>query len=142
MEKFEKEIKRENARFGVVVLDLNDLKLANDQYGHAIGNKLIVTAAKTISDVFKRSPVFRVGGDEFLVVLQNSDLENCEKLFAKFESDCKNTFIEEEGARIPLSIASGFAEFDPSVDQHFSDVFKRAEDAMYENKSKIKESSI
>ena len=43
----------------------------NDKYGHEAGNKLIITAARIISTVFKRSPVFRVGGDEFVVVLQN-----------------------------------------------------------------------
>lgn len=61
------------ADFGIVVLDLNDLKKVNDNFGHALGNKLISTAAKTIAEVFKRSPVFRVGGDEFVVVLQNKN---------------------------------------------------------------------
>jgi hypothetical protein len=59
-------------------------------------------------------------------------------LFKQFELNCANTFVEEEGIKIPLSIASGFTRFDPSTDHHFADVFTRADDLMYENKSKIK----
>lgn len=135
---FDQKIKGKNVEFGVIVFDLNELKETNDKYGHAVGNKLIVTAAKVISDVFKHSPVFRIGGDEFLVVLQNSDLKNSGKLFAKFDLSCANTFVEEDGVKIQISIASGFARFDSGKDLHFVDVFKRADDAMYENKSKLK----
>ena len=71
------------------------------------------------------------------MVLQNRDLENCEKLFAQFDFNCANTFINDD-MKIPLKIAIGFARFDPSKDMCFADVFKRADDAMYENKRKIK----
>ncbi|MBQ1186871.1 MAG: diguanylate cyclase [Clostridia bacterium] len=135
---FDKAINGTNTDFGVVVLDLNELKETNDKYGHAVGDKLIATAAKVISDVFKRSPVFRIGGDEFLVVLQNRDLENHEKLFEEFSENCANTFIEEENAKIPLRVARGFARYNASEDAQFLDVFKRADDAMYENKLKTK----
>ncbi len=137
--KFDREIEGENASFGVIVLDLNDLKKANDKYGHAVGNQLIVTAAKVISDVFQKSLVFRIGGDEFLVVLQDGDLENYESLLEQLNLNCKKTVVEDE---IPLSVASGFARFDPEKDLRFADVFKRADDAMYENKGKFKAALI
>ena len=124
--------------YGIVVLDLNDLKKTNDKYGHEVGNKLIVTSAKIISVVFKRSPVFRIGGDEFVAILQNSDFENRERLFLQLESDCANTFVEEGGVKIPVRIAWGFAGFDFAKDMNFTDVFKRADDAMYEHKRKTK----
>ena len=103
-----------------------------------MGDKLIVSVAKVISDVFKRSPVFRIGGDEFLAVLRHGDLEDCEKLFIQLDLECANTFVEEK-SKIPISIARGFARFDPDKDLHFNDVFKRADYAMYENKRKSKE---
>ncbi len=140
--KFNQEIESENIDFGVAVFDLNNLKEANDKYGHAVGNKLIISAAKLISDVFKRSPVFRIGGDEFLVVLQNSDLKDCEKLFAQLELNCKNTYVEEDNAKIQVSVARGFVKFNPSKDMQFEDVFKRADDDMYENKRKMKTTSL
>ena len=135
MDKFDEDIKNKDANFGVVVFDLNELKEANDTYGHDVGDKLIVSAAKVISDVFKRSPVFRIGGDEFLAVLQNKDLEDCEKLFIKLDKECAKMQVKD----IPLSIARGFATFDPNKDSRFNDVFKRADNAMYENKRKFKE---
>ena len=134
---FDKEIQNGNAYFAVVVFDLNNLKETNDIYGHDKGNKLLATAAKVISVVFKRSPVFRIGGDEFVVVLRQNDLDSCEELFVRLDETCKNTIIDEKD-RIPLSIARGFAMFDPDNDSCFNDVFKRADNAMYENKRKIK----
>ena len=130
---FEKEIINKNVQFGVVVFDINYLKQANDSYGHETGDKLIVTCAKLISDTFKRSPVFRIGGDEFLAVLQNADLENHEALFKQLDLECANASIEGN-SNIPVSIAKGFSGFDPDRDLHFADVFKRADDAMYNNK--------
>ena len=140
LEKIDKEI--DNANYAVAVLDINSLKETNDRYGHDVGNELIVLSAKIISEVFKRSPVFRIGGDEFLVVLRNKDLVDWEELFGKFEDRCKTTFIEKENAKIPVSIACGFAKFDSQKDSCFADVFKRADDAMYENKRKMKMVSI
>lgn len=134
---FDKEIANKTANFGVVVFDLNQLKETNDTYGHDAGDKLIATAAKVISDIFKRSPVFRIGGDEFLAVLQHSDLKDCEELFAQFDVECAKARIKGNGEKT-ISIARGFALFESDKDFCFNDVFKRADNAMYENKRKIK----
>ena len=134
---FDKEIANKTANFGVVVFDLNQLKETNDTYGHDAGDKLIATAAKVISDIFKRSPVFRIGGDEFLTVLQHRDLKDCEKLFAQFDVECAKARIKGNGEKT-ISIARGFALFESDKDFCFNDVFKRADNAMYENKRKIK----
>jgi diguanylate cyclase (GGDEF)-like protein len=134
---FDKALENQIANFGVVVFDLNRLKEANDTYGHDVGDKLIAAAAKVIADTFKRSPVFRIGGDEFLAVLQYRDLEDCEELLKHLDAVCANTPIKETGD--PISIASGFAMFEADRDRCLNDVFKRADKAMYENKRKIKE---
>ena len=135
---FDKKVKEDGVSFGIVMLDLNFIKETNDTYGHDAGNKLIICAAQIISDTFKRSPVFRIGGDEFVVILQNRDLEEREALFEKFEAECAISFIEADEASIPVRIAKGFAEFDPATDSSFSDVFDRADDAMYKNKKNMK----
>ena len=141
VERFDKEIENKTADFGVVVFDLNQLKETNDTYGHDVGDKLIVTATNIISDVFKRSPVFRIGGDEFLAILQHRDLENREKLFAQLDLECENTYIEES-EETNISIARGFAMLDLDNDLRFNDVFKRADNAMYENKRKNKKATV
>ena len=135
---FDKEIETKEIVFGVMVLDINYLKETNDRYGHDVGNKLIVSAAHIISSVFKRSPVFRIGGDEFAVILQNRDLDDLEKLLKKFDDECANESVVSDGKTIPVSIAKGFARFDATKDLKFVDVFNRADDAMYVNKREIK----
>ena len=136
---YDKEIENQNPDFGVMIFDINYLKETNDKYGHDFGNKLISCAAGIISGIFKRSPVFRIGGDEFLVILQNRDLEEYENLVAKFDEECKNNSIQAGEKNIPISIAKGFARYDSFKDSKFVDVFNRADDAMYANKREIKE---
>ena len=138
--RFDRELAESPFDFGIVVFDLNNLKKTNDTYGHEMGDKLIVTSAKIISDVFKRSPVFRIGGDEFLAVLQNKDLENHGELLEALSARCRNTFINEN-KQISIEIAFGFAQFEADKDLRFQDVFNRADRAMYENKRDVKPES-
>lgn len=135
---FNNEIQNKNTEFGVIVLDVNYLKETNDKYGHDVGNTLIVAVAQIISRIFKRSPVFRIGGDEFLVILQNRDLEDYEELCIEFDKECASEAIHIEDVSIPISIARGFAKYDPEVDSQFINVFNRADDAMYKHKRKMK----
>ena len=135
---FNKEIQNNDMEFGVIVLDVNDLKEANDRYGHDVGNKLIVAASRIIANTFKRSPVFRIGGDEFLVILQNKDLEDYEELLVKLDSECANAYVKADEAEIAISIAKGFAQYGSNRDSQFLDVFNRADEAMYQNKREMK----
>lgn len=135
---FNKEIRNKSTNFGVIVLDVNDLKVANDKYGHDMGNKLLVTVARIISDVFRRCPVFRIGGDEFVVILLNRDLDERNELCKKLDLACANKCIRTDTETIQISIARGFARYNPAVDEQFADVFNRADDAMYRNKKEMK----
>ena len=135
---FDKEIESKEIVFGVIVLDINYLKETNDRYGHDVGNKLIVSAAHIISSIFKRSPVFRIGGDEFAVILQNRDLDEKDVLLKIFDEECLSKSVDTDKESIPVSIAKGFARYDSEKDTNFIDVFNKADDAMYENKREIK----
>ena len=134
----QKVLQNDVPEFGVVVLDINFLKETNDRYGHDVGNQLIVSAAKIISNTFKRSPVFRIGGDEFTVILQNKDFHDRDALFEKLREDCSEELLMAGEQRISVSIASGCAVYDPSIDKGFIDVFNRADDEMYARKQKMK----
>lgn len=133
-----KKITEGNISFGIIVLDINNLKKTNDTYGHSAGNKLIEISARLISDTFKRSPVFRIGGDEFLVFLQDRDLKDLDRLLLDFDSICENTFMEINNEKIEVHIAKGFSMFEPTIDTQLSDVFRRADSEMYINKKKSK----
>ena len=125
------------AEFGIAMIDLNNLKVINDSYGHANGNIYIAGACHIVCTIFRHSPVFRVGGDEFIVILKSSDYENRHDLVEK--ANLKFFETENDNAREPwerFSVAIGMAEYrdGESVDA----VFKRADQAMYQNKQKMK----
>lgn len=129
--------KGEYFSFGVVVLDINELKPVNDAFGHDFGNMLIINSYRLIRDTFAHSPVFRIGGDEFTVILTGEDLENREKLLQQLRLRMKNTW-SSANPTARISIAVGIAVFDPGRDACVGDVFKRADAEMYQNKRLMK----
>ena len=124
----------ERLNFSLGVFDCDDLKAINDKYGHDKGDVYLETASHTICSIFKESPVFRIGGDEFSVILRGADYEKRDILIKKFDEACERinsaTANEWEQARI----SGGFADYDPIHDGAISDVVRRADKVMYENK--------
>ena len=86
-----------------------------------------------ICSVFKHSPVFRIGGDEFAVIMQGEDYENREVLLSTLKA---NVLSNRESGLVTL--AAGMSVFRPMEDSHVEDVFNRADAAMYENKKQLK----
>ena len=119
------------APFAIVMLDVNDLKKVNDTAGHQAGDQYLRDACKIICNTFKRSPVFRVGGDEFAVIAKGDDYEHIEELVEKLSD--YNAEAERTGG---IVIACGMAKYDN--DASVAHVLKRADNKMYENKSKLK----
>ena len=132
------QINLNNPKFGVLVADINNLKLTNDKYGHDIGNQLIIHTAKILAETFKCSPIFRIGGDEFAVILKDSDYKEYRSLLDKFDEACSRDYITVCENRISASIARGVALFNPEVDRVYEDVFANADHAMYLNKNESK----
>lgn len=100
----QKQMNQGKVKFAVGVFDVNELKKANDTFGHECGDQLIKSASMLICKVFAHSPVFRIGGDEFVVILQNSDYEEKEQLFTEFDEKMKSVIVDSS-LDIPLSIA-------------------------------------
>ncbi len=125
--------------FAIGVLDCDDLKGINDQYGHDKGDEYLKCAGKLILKVFRHSAVFRVGGDEFAVVLQNEDYQNRLSLADQFyqEGDAVNSSVENAWEQVHA--AMGIAVFDPQIDKTVSDTVRRADKLMYDNKRGGKE---
>ena len=119
--------------FAVAVCDLNGLKHVNDTMGHAKGDAYIKQACSIICDVFAHSPVYRIGGDEFAVILRGRDFDNRVELAGRMhESNCVNC---QNGGVV---IAVGLADFNPETDKSLEAVFKRADVAMYQQKKEMK----
>ena len=119
--------------FGVIVFDLNGLKRINDTKGHEAGDQYIKNASNMICMQFKHSPVYRIGGDEFVALLEGDDYTNHEELLNAF-----NHNVEENQHKGLVVISCGYDEFNPEQDDSFISVFERADKKMYERKRSLK----
>ncbi|MBQ9429140.1 MAG: amino acid permease [Clostridia bacterium] len=119
--------------FGIVVCDVNGLKRINDTLGHKAGDEYIRAACVMLCDFFKHSPVFRVGGDEFVVLLQGHDFAAREEILRDI-----NALIEENIGSDRVVASLGLAVFDPQNDKSFYEVFSRADGLMYGRKAELK----
>jgi len=134
-ERVNDEIAKEKACFGIIMADLNNLKVVNDNYGHEKGNEYISGACHELCLVFSHSPIFRVGGDEFIVLLEGNDYLNREALFKKIrEVYAKSCGDLDRKPWHRYSVALGMTVYDSSVDNEINDVFKRADELMYKDK--------
>lgn len=131
------EMKEDGLEFAIAVCDINGLKQVNDEQGHCAGDKFIQDACAIICEVFDHSPVFRVGGDEFVVILQGTDYENRHDLIKRFY----NRQVENRHNGL-VTIAYGMAEYVPNRDLRVQDVFERADNLMYENKNRFKNQPV
>ncbi len=129
-----------NMSFAIGVFDCDDLKMINDQYGHDNGDSYLKAASRLICTVFQHSPVFRIGGDEFAVILQNDDFENRENLVRSFAalSDDINSRAQNQWEEV--RVALGIAVYDPDNDGSVNDTVRRADKLMFEDKRRRKSS--
>lgn len=124
-------------KYAVVLFDINNLKVINDNYGHDTGDILITASCGYICKTFAHSPVFRIGGDEFVAILEGSDFEKRNELLNEFERNMKDIRLSVEPF-VPISIAFGMAEH-TAQSSTYDDVFKQADKNMYNKKSRMKE---
>ena len=130
--------RKEPISFAIGVLDCDDLKKINDQYGHDKGNEYLKVASRLICKTFQHSPVFRIGGDEFTVIMQNEDYQNREALAEQFRQSCSEICENDGNSWEKVRIAMGIADYDPEQDDSVHDTVRRADRLMYENKRKGK----
>ncbi|WP_029322255.1 GGDEF domain-containing protein [Butyrivibrio sp. AE3004] len=139
VEILQEEIDSGKARFGIVMIDLNFLKVINDTYGHEKGDNAIKKLSAIVCDVFSHSPVFRVGGDEFTVILKDADYYNVLNLIDVFNE--KMIMMANDDELKPwekISAAIGYAIYDRQTDKDVDSVFDRADANMYKAKKGMK----
>ena len=119
------------SEFAIVILDVNDLKKVNDTLGHQAGDKHLRGACKIICDTFKRSPVFRIGGDEFAVIVRGEDYERVDRLVSDIDDQNRKAVINGG-----VVVACGMSKFEG--DDSVTAVFRRADRNMYDNKVSLK----
>lgn len=128
----------EAPRFGIIMLDCNDLKKINDTYGHEKGDVYLRESCSIVCRMFPHSPVFRMGGDEFAVLLQDEPYENRDALLANFDAAVAEHNKTAREAWEQISMAKGTAVYDPKLDADADSVLSRADELMYADKKRIK----
>lgn len=124
----------DNGPFAVAVFDINNLKYINDTYGHTAGDKLIRDTALCIGKVFSEiGKSYRIGGDEFVVLMQKTSEERIEKSFAQFHELMKDC---SEGNPEGLDVASGYASGKRYGSDFIYALFREADAEMYEKKGR------
>jgi diguanylate cyclase (GGDEF)-like protein/PAS domain S-box-containing protein len=135
---FEQELQRmDNKRYlplSIIIGDINGLKLINDAFGHAEGDKLIVETAKILKGCCRENDIIaRMGGDEFCVLLPNADSETTYDVLERIKTACKDYNKSLINDVIYLNISLGY-ETKQSEEENFDKVRKNAETYMYKRK--------
>ena len=120
--------------FAIAVFDVNGLKEVNDNFGHEVGDQHIIGACNLICTILKHSPVFRIGGDEFVAILEGVDFEERRSLISDFNSQ-----IEENARNGKVVVSVGLSTFKQNAGATFASVFKQADENMYKRKAILKE---
>ena len=122
----------------IMMADLNNLKRVNDSGGHAAGDALLVRFAIVLRDCFRDGNIFRIGGDEFLIILNNTSEEQVVTAIESLKTRCQDArHAVVQGKDIPLSAAIGYVV---RSDDHelLDDAIRAADRRMYEAKALMK----
>ena len=135
--------KNKQLEFAIGVFDCDNLKEINDLLGHDKGDMYLQSTSRLITQVFAGCPVFRIGGDEFSVILTDEAYKNRDALSRKFEAQRQALIDSAESEWDKIRVAFGIAVYDPAFDNSVNDTARRADKIMYENKriSKKKQQS-
>jgi len=116
--------------YAVLICDMEQTREINGQYGLEMGDRYLLNGCRLLVEVFEHSPVFRVGGDKFLVVLQGREYGSRDLLFGVLMDKRRQAAEMKDIPSGYVSFAAGMAAFDPEQDGMVSDVVRRASAAM------------
>ena len=121
-----------------IMMDANNLKKINDSLGHNKGDELIITIAKCMrAAVEQNGQCYRIGGDEFVIILKNKTAEETEEIIRQVRAEIE---FADEQSDIPISVAMGYAWTD-AAEKNLPELIHCADEKMYKDKKRIKENT-
>ncbi|OEU77566.1 MAG: hypothetical protein BA869_02925 [Desulfuromonadales bacterium C00003107] len=125
--------------FGLLMLDFDNFKEINDNYGHPVGDQVLQELATRLRATLRPYDILgRIGGEEFLVVLPNSKLKQCQEIAERLCKTVREQPFEFDGLRICGSISIGGATAHP-LDQDLEALLQRADERLYKAKNRGKD---
>jgi len=130
---FEKEIsraQRHKSEFAILLIDLDNFKQVNDKYGHEMGDFVLIKAAQVfLATIRKQDIVGRWGGEEFLIILPDTIIENAEILAERLRSEISITEFKDANVSVKVTLSAGIASSNSS--ESMDVILKKADDALY-----------
>ncbi|MGM0481573.1 MAG: GGDEF domain-containing protein [Pseudomonadota bacterium] len=124
---------RNQAPVSVIICDIDWFKPLNDKFGHLQGDRLLSQAAATITDAVRQTDkVFRVGGEEFLILLADTDLQGAFSAAEKLRQQFAQHQFKLKGSHTSMTLSAGVAQLKPA--DHWTDWLERADQRLYRAK--------
>ncbi|WP_085301419.1 sensor domain-containing diguanylate cyclase [Colwellia polaris] len=126
---------RYKQELALVMLDLDQFKLLNDTYGHQGGDKVLIETTEVINELLRMGDLFgRYGGEEFAVILPNTELTGAYDVAERIRKTIENNAIEYQGKNINVTVSIGIAVMN-EYDTRYEDIISRADIALYKAKN-------
>ena len=126
--------RREQTPLSFVMIDIDNFKSVNDNYGHMMGDRVIKSMARMLKQRLRKSDrIGRYGGEEFAIVLPNCDLELAGKIIDKIRTDFSELCHQHEGNKFAVTFSAGISSF-PAYESA-DEINRAADDALYQAKN-------
>lgn len=124
----------------IFIIDVNDLKIANDQYGHMEGDKVLINTTKILSQSVRTEDLIcRIGGDEFAIIVDTDDQQIISQILNRINQNMWNFSNNPPSDQLPISVSVGYSSLRKDEKLSFDRAVKRADDMMYQQKRDLKE---
>ncbi len=121
-------------QFAILFVDIDDFKIFNDQYSHATGDQVLRFAANTVKNAVNEFGIVgRYGGDEFIVCVRNSDVNDPTAIAQQILTTLKEGFESDSGDRLSVNVSIGIAIIKENT-KRVEEIIGMADDAMYKIK--------
>jgi len=125
--------RRTGQPMSLIIIDIDHFKVFNDRYGHRVGDMVLKAVSSAMSGLLRKSDqLFRYGGEEFAVVLSNTDARNAMLIAERLRERVARQSVAHEGTELKVTISLGAAQLAPNIDA--AQLFKQADSALYQAK--------
>ena len=133
-QKLLEKVKKYNQVLSMIIFDIDYYKEINDTYGHLIGDKILISLVNIVNKLIEEKDVFvRFGGDEFILLLPNTDLEKAKSLGNKIIELITKTEFDFENLKIKITVSMGIAEY--NEDEDLNKFIDRVDKLLYKAKT-------